>query len=174
MAVLCSIVFWQVGKMYEDRSDVITEDYVMGKIQSISELAVSKTTYQGLIELSDASGIFSSEFYVKYTAQLKAYVDLSKASVTIEENNRIIKVTLPHAELKKPEIDYGDYQIYHSSFFESDSKDAINKALKDAEVECMKKIKTDALIAESDKSATNAVKNILESFTKLKNHILLR
>ena len=73
---------------------------------------------------------------------------------------------MPHATVGEPVID-NDYQIYDSSWFKSDSVEAVEEALKRAEEDCKNKVDQTAMIETADKYAEEAVENLLSAFENL-------
>lgn len=149
-----------------DAPGVVTEEYLSGKLEEISELAVSKVTYEGVVQMSDSGIFINKEFYLKYTGHIKCSVDFSKIDVKVKEKNREIIVDMPHATVGEPVID-NDYQIYDSSWFKSDSVEAVEEALKRAEEDCKNKVDQIAMIETADEYAKEAVENLLSAFENL-------
>ena len=46
----------KLEQAYAPKSSVVTKDYISGKLESISKLAVTKTTYEGIVEVTDSEG----------------------------------------------------------------------------------------------------------------------
>ena len=109
VAVMCVAFIILLVKINIDnkdaRSSVVTEDFISGQLQELNELATSKVIYDGVVEMEDDSGIFKKKFYVKYTGEVKSYVDMSKADIKIDDRKRKISITLPHATVGEPELE---------------------------------------------------------------------
>ena len=108
VAVMCVAFIILLVKINIDnkdaRSSVVTEDFISGQLQELNELATSKVIYDGVVEMEDDSGIFKKKFYVKYTGEVKSYVDMSKADIKLDDRKRKISITLPHATVGEPNI----------------------------------------------------------------------
>ena len=167
VAVMCVAFIILLVKINIDnkdaRSSVVTEDFISGQLQELNELATSKVIYDGVVEMEDDSGIFKKKFYVKYTGEVKSYVDMSKADIKIDDRKRKISITLPHATVGEPNIGY-NYQFYDTFWIKSDSLEAGTKALVRAEEDCKKKIDEKTMIETADGYAKEAVENLLSSF----------
>ena len=167
VAVMCVAFIILLVKINIDnkdaRSSVVTEDFISGQLQELNELATSKVIYDGVVEMEDDSGIFKKKFYVKYTGEVKSYVDMSKADIKIDDRKRKISITLPHATVGQHNIG-NDYQFYDTSWIKSDSLEAGTKALVRAEEDCKKKIDEKTMIETADGYAKEAVENLLSSF----------
>ena len=167
VAVMCVAFIILLVKINIDnkdaRSSVVTEDFISGQLQELNELATSKVIYDGVVEMEDDSGIFKKKFYVKYTGEVKSYVDMSKADIKIDDRKRKISITLPHATVGEHNIG-NNYQFYDTSWIKSDSLEAGTKALVRAEEDCKKKIDEKTMIETADGYAKEAVENLLSSF----------
>ena len=167
VAVMCVAFIILLVKINIDnkdtRSSVLTEDFISGQLQELNELATSKVIYDGVVEMEDDSGIFKKKFYVKYTGEVKSYVDMSKADIKIDDRKRKISITLPHATVGEPNIG-NNYQLYDTSWIKSDSLEAGTKALVRAGEDCKKKIDEKTMIETADGYAKEAVENLLSSF----------
>lgn len=167
VAVMCVAFIILLVKINIDnkdaRSSVVTEDFISGQLQELNELATSKVIYDGVVEMEDDSGIFKKKFYVKYTGEVKSYVDMSKADIKIDDRKRKISITLPHATVGELNIG-NNYQFYDTSWIKSDSLEAGTKALVRAEEDCKKKIDEKTMIETADGYAKEAVENLLSSF----------
>lgn len=167
VAVMCVAFIILLVKINIDnkdaRSSVVTEDFISGQLQELNELATSKVIYDGVVEMEDDSGIFKKKFYVKYTGEVKSYVDMSKADIKIDDRKRKISITLPHATVGESNIG-NNYQFYDTSWIKSDSLEAGTKALVRAEEDCKKKIDEKTMIETADGYAKEAVENLLSSF----------
>lgn len=170
VAVMCVafiILFVKIQIDNRDKlSSVVTESFISGQLNELNELAVSKVIYDGVVEMEDNSGLFKKKFYVKYTGHVKSYVDMSKADIKIDDKKRKISVSLPHAVVGEPNID-SDYQVYNTSWIQSDSLEATTKALERAEKDCKKKVDKKTMIETSDEYAKEAVENLLSSFSEI-------
>ena len=167
VVVMCVAFIILLVKINIDNKDAlssaVTEDFISGQLQELNELATSKVIYDGVVEMEDDGGIFKKKFYVKYTGEVKSYVDMSKADIKINDTKRKISVTLPHATVGKPNIG-NNYQFYDTSWIKSDSLEAGTKALVRAEEDCKKKIDEKTMIETADGYAKEAVENLLSSF----------
>lgn len=167
ICILTIAISIYIKRSAADAPGVVTEEYLSGKLEEISELAVSKVTYEGVVQMSDSGIFINKEFYLKYTGHIKCSVDFSKIDIHVKEGkNREIIVDMPHATVGEPVID-NDYQIYDSSWFKSDSVEAVEEALKRAEEDCKNKVDQTAMIETADKYAEEAVENLLSAFENL-------
>lgn len=169
IALLFLVINIKITAYYKDKSNVVTCDYIISKLQQINDLAVSKTTYEGYVEVENAEGLFSKAIILRYKAYLKTYVDLNKAQVEVDDKNRVIKVAIPHAKLGDVNVDDEDYKLYNPKFilFKSDNIEDVKKALIQAEADCLEKIDQEAMIESADECANKAVTNLMNSFAEM-------
>ena len=133
ICILTIAISIYIKRSAADAPGVVTEEYLSGKLEEISELAVSKVTYEGVVQMSDSGILINKEFYLKYTGHIKCSVDFSKIDIQVKEGkNREIIIDMPHATVGEPVID-NDYQIYDSSWFKSDSVEAVEEVFESVE-----------------------------------------
>ena len=157
----------KLEQAYAPKSSVVTKDYISGKLESISKLAVTKTTYEGIVEVTDSKSFFNKRLYLCYKAYLKAYVNLEDADINIDNQTRTIFISIPHAELGEPNIDDTNYSLYDATFFEVENQEAITTALSQAEDDCLNVINEEVMIEAADEAADKAVRRLMSSFEKL-------
>lgn len=169
IAILFGVINIKITTYYKEKSSVVTSDYIISKLKQINDLAVSKTTYEGYVEVADAEGLFSKTLILRYEAYLKAYVDLNSARVEVDDKNRVIKITIPHAKLGDVNVDDENYKIYNPEFplFESDNIEAVKKGLIQAETDCLEKINQKAMIESADECANKAITTLMSSFSEM-------
>ena len=59
IAILFLVINIKITTYYKEKSSVVTSDYIISKLKQINDLAVSKTTYEGYVEIADTEGLFS-------------------------------------------------------------------------------------------------------------------
>lgn len=171
IGILFLVINIRITAYYEDKSSVVTSDYIISKLKQIDDLAVSKTTYEGYVEIADTEGLFSKTIILRYEAYLKAYVDLNSARVEVDDKNRVIKITIPHAKMGDVNVDDENYKLYNPEFilFKSDNIEAVKKGLVYAETDCLEKIDQEVMIKSADECASKAITNLMNSFAEMED-----
>ncbi|MCH3968005.1 MAG: DUF4230 domain-containing protein [Atopobiaceae bacterium] len=140
---------------------------IQEQISGISELATAKLDYRGLVRYEDGDIQFINKkaFTMLYTAELKAGVDLSQA--TVEVSGRTITVTLPEATVLSESIDPNSLSFYDQSYslFNWENKQDTQNALELAQDDVEEKADTTTLISTADQQAKDAITSLLEPLT---------
>ncbi len=137
------------------------------QIADCSDLTTAKLSYTGFVsyEEGDIPLLTKKAFSMKYVAEARAGVDLSKAKVTLSEDT--IKVKLPKAETQVIAIDPNSLEFFDEKralFNWQDRADSAT-ALEAAEADVEDKIDQTALIEEANKQAHLVIEELLAPFT---------
>lgn len=99
------------------------DDYKTTKLgfENIGELATQEA-YTSNVHVTDDSREFfgiakipftQSKYIYSYDTVIKAGFDFEKIKYNVDENKKIIDVTLPKAEILSSEVDLDSFKIYH-------------------------------------------------------------
>lgn len=169
MVILFLVINIKISDYYKEKSSMVSCDYIISKLQEINDLAVSKTTYEGYVEILDTEGLVDKTIILRYKAYLKAYVDLNSAKVEVDNKGRVIHIEIPHAKIGEVNVDDEDYTTYNPKIglLKSDNIEALKRGLVQAESDCLEKIDQDAMIQSADECAKKAIMSLLESFAEM-------
>lgn len=153
--------------------DPVTPEIVMGVISAktteISELASAEYLFTNAAKFTSggSGGIFDwvtqKSFIQKWSGNIKAGVDLSKVSVTVQDN--VITVTLPAARILSYEIDYDSVEVLNeeNNVFNPITVEDKNN-FDAATAEAMKTRAVDhGLLTQAQKNAENIIGNLLNA-----------
>jgi hypothetical protein len=160
--------FW-AGMTYQTNKGghLASSAAIQAQISGISELATAKLDYRGLVRYEDGDIQFINKkaFTMLYSAELKAGVDLSQA--TVEVSGRTITVTLPEATVLSESIDPNSLSFYDQSYslFNWENKQDTQNALELAQDDVEEKADTTTLISTADQQAKDAITSLLEPLT---------
>lgn len=139
---------------------------IQNQIRTMSELATSKVSYQGMISYEEGKYAFidKKKYNMIYTSEVKAGVDLSKANVKVDEKNKTITVDLPDPEILSVYIDPSQTQFYdeHYSLFNLPDSSTGTQAMKMAEEDSLDHVDQEALIASAKKQAEEVVSGLVK------------
>lgn len=120
----------QPTAVYEYATTEVIFDIIDSEIKSIGELATMEYMYTDAAKYSDLKEFLgyelpftSKSFIIKWDGSIKAGIDLKKLETKVDEEQRIITVSLPEAEILSHEID-------NESFETLDEKDNIFNPIK--------------------------------------------
>lgn len=138
------------------------------QIADCSDLTTSKLTYTGYVSYEEGTIplINKKAFSMKYVAEARAGVDLSKAKVTLSEGT--ITVKLPKAETQVIAIDPNSLEFFDEqrALFNWQDRTDSATALEAAEADVETKIDQTALIEEANKQAHKVIEELLAPFTE--------
>lgn len=161
LVAIAGCLFYGTFHMNEPQ---VTNSYVTGKLQNISELSTQQLTYTGVehVTSGDIPLINKKEYNMVYTATAKAGISLSDVDVNVSDSQ--VKLTVPKASLQSVEIDPKSIKFYDQSFtlFAGDEKETLAKALDLAEKDFDKNADYQSLLDEADKQTAAIMKGILD------------
>lgn len=146
LACVVTLLFSGCGKEDENLLDV---NYITTKLEAVSELATAKLTMKNIIHVTEGKIplINKKEFYMIYSASVKAGFDLSEAEIQVTEEE--VQVTLPGVRILDVVVDEGSLEFFDKtdSIFNredmEDTAEAIAAAKEDLlaqpEIESLKK-----------------------------------
>lgn len=149
-------------QLAEERKIDVT--YIGDKLESISELATAKMTYNGIIHFTDGKIPFitKKEFYMSYRVSVKAGFDLSKAEIRVTENT--VSITLAEAEIYEPIVDESSFQFFDKSIaiFNPEKMDDLTEAISEAKDDVLAQPETEELKEKAQESVKALLAALLE------------
>lgn len=149
--------------LHKQKQPEITTAYISGKIDNISELTTIQLEYNGLIILSDGDIPFLTQkgFSMRYTASIRAGIDMSKIKISISEEQ--VTVTIPDAQIQSVNVNSDSLVFYdekHALFNWTKKEDIVN-ALSLAKEDAKNGINADELIDKAESQTEMILQNIL-------------
>ena len=139
----------------ENMGFLITQEYYFTNIERYSK----EKTFLKFITTS-------SEFIYSYDGTVSAGVDFSKISITKNDTNKTLFISIPNSEIKSINIDKNTFKIYS----ESDSLwnplklDDYNASLAEFENAAKSKALANGILVKSDEQAKLLIKNFVQNF----------
>lgn len=150
IAIIAVAVCIAVMNMKQEK-DPVTENVIMGKIESSSELTSAKLIYTGLKHYSDGKIPFLTQeaFSMTYSATIRAGIDLDHLDVDVTDSRVVI--TVPEVEIQEINVDEDSIQFYDKKFalFKGDSKEDVITAIKEIKQEIEAKPELEELKTEA-------------------------
>ncbi|MCH4184141.1 MAG: DUF4230 domain-containing protein [Eggerthellaceae bacterium] len=151
----------------QSKQPTITSTAIQTELTECSDLATDQLNYRGLIHYASGSIplIDQKEFNMVYNATVKAGVDLSQTTVTVE--GKTITVTLPQASIQSISIDPDSIEFYDQSFALTnwDNKMDTAQALSAAKDDVHDKVDQTTMLETAENHADDVVQNLLAPFT---------
>ena len=139
------------------------------QIADCSELATATLQYNGLVhyENGDIPIVNQKAFNMTYVAEIRAGVDLSQASVSVQGNE--IRVVLPPATVQSKEIKPESLAFFDQAWalFNWDSRDDISIALQQAQMDLDSQVEDLELIDTANRNAERAIRSLLAPVQKM-------
>lgn len=143
----------------------ITSSSVLTDTIDISELSTSKFTYNGIAEVykSDKDGNKTDEIncYISYKATVKAGVDVTDISYTIDTDAKTLKVTLPEIIITASPVDQ-DHLSFIPVKAKVELKDALEACEEDAQAEASQ---SSDLIDSAETNLKSTIEGLLYPIT---------
>lgn len=99
---------WGVGTLAapspDQSSHVITVSN-LEKIIDLSELSTSTSVYNGIAEVPNLKDPEKIDCYVAYEAKVQAGIDFSAIDIDIDEEHKLVRITLPQVHLQEADVD---------------------------------------------------------------------
>ena len=149
-----------------NKQEKVSNDIVQATLEEASELTTAKLTYKGYGKYKDGGVTFinRSDFLMVYKATMRAGIDLKKVDTAVDDEKKIIWVTVPKAEIQEVKIDPSSIKYYDEkiALFNTNEKEDANKAQELAEKEAKKEAKNLGVLELADKQAKSLIKGILK------------
>ena len=149
-----------------NKQEKVSNDIVQATLEEASELTTAKLTYKGYAKYKDGGVTFinRSDFLMVYKATMRAGIDLKKVDTAVDDEKKIIWVTVPKAEIQEVKIDPSSIKYYDEkiALFNTNEKEDANKAQELAEKEAKKEAKNLGVLELADKQAKSLIKGILK------------
>lgn len=173
---LYKIVFWLVAPIlvigvlvglffYNNKTEGLSRD-IMAKLSVSSELTTAKLNYSGYRVYEDEGISFftKANFLMVYDATVRAGIDVNEVKVEVENDKRIIWITIPSAKIQEVKVDPNSIKYFDEKFtlFNFNEKEDANKALAEAELVAEKKAASFGILELADKQSEALIKGIIE------------
>lgn len=133
------------------------------RLSKCSSLTTARLDYRGMIKYSDGDIQFINKksFSMVYDAHIKAGVDLSKASVSVDGQK--IKVTVPDPEIQDITVDSNTLEFYDEQFalFNWTDKSDTAKAMDYAKEDALTKAEATDILTQARDQAKTVIETLL-------------
>jgi hypothetical protein len=160
IAVIVGILAFWLGRKFAGapRVESKTTTFLIKSIQAIAELAVLEYITEGVTEIKEKKTNLMSVRWkrglLRYTAKLKVGFDLDRLHYTVEDAQRIIRISLPSPHILSCEI-------YNRKFYKLPLERAENVPWK---YDIIEDFSSDEVLALDNEARDNALKNVNEFY----------
>jgi len=163
LIVLCAAAF-VAYKVMDSKTPRVTNELVVAKLEAASELTTAKLTYNGLLRYEEEGIPFLTEkaFFMVYTAQVTAGIDISKVEVSVTKEE--VKITVPEPEVLTVYVDPDSIEFYDQmvALFNWESKEDGIDAIAAAEQDIMEKADIEELIVRAREQTKFLLRNLFQ------------
>lgn len=169
-AMVVGIVAYRaVGGFFEPKAE-LTNTVVSRQLETMQDLTTAREKDYGFEEFSEGNiaHVNQKKFTMFYSYEIRAGVDLSKAKIAVDNDNHVISITLPKADLQSVSVDPDSLRFFdeQTSLFNDAEVSDTAAALQDAKKTTANKATKSDLLKEADKQAKKVVQNAYAQIAK--------
>lgn len=169
-AMVVGIVAYRaVGGFFEPKAE-LTNTVVSRQLETMQDLTTAREKDYGFEEFSEGNiaHVNQKKFTMFYSYEIRAGVDLSKAKIAVDNDNHVISITLPKADLQSVSVDPDSLRFFdeQTSLFNDAEVSDTAAALQDAKKTAANKATKSDLLKEADKQAKKVVQNAYVQIAK--------
>lgn len=169
-AMVVGIVAYRaVGGFFEPKAE-LTNTVVSRQLETMQDLTTAREKDYGFEEFSEGNiaHVNQKKFTMFYSYEIRAGVDLSKAKIAMDNDNHVISITLPKADLQSVSVDPDSLRFFdeQTSLFNDAEVSDTAAALQDAKKTAANKATKSDLLKEADKQAKKVVQNAYAQIAK--------
>lgn len=146
-------------------TEKVNTEILMNTLEEASELTTAKLHYTGKTKYEDdgIKYINKGNYTMLYEATARIGIDVKKVKIACDEEEKIVYVKIPKAEVQDVKVDAKSIRYFDESFaiLNFDKKEDANKGIVLAEKEAAKEIERMGGLDMANKQATLLVKGIL-------------
>lgn len=168
VVILIISLFFCVQSTIQDntKGETISSSTLMKAID-IQELYTSKLEYNGIAEIYRENKE-DVRCYIRYESTVKAGINCKKVDIDVDEENKIVYITLPKVKISEPNVDANSLSyIEKNSILDRkviELKDVLSACKNDAKTEAKNSKELKNTAEENSKSIIEGLlKNLLES-----------
>ncbi|MCB4904999.1 DUF4230 domain-containing protein [Bifidobacterium pseudocatenulatum] len=169
-AMVVGIVAYRaVGGFFEPKAE-LTNTVVSRQLETMQDLTTAREKDYGFEEFSEGNiaHVNQKKFTMFYSYEIRAGVDLSKTKIAVDNDNHVISITLPKADLQSVSVDPDSLRFFdeQTSLFNDAEVSDTAAALQDAKKTAANKATKSDLLKEADKQAKKVVQNAYAQIAK--------
>ncbi len=143
---------------------VIVSTSTLEKILNVSDLSTFEAIYNGVAKSTEENKPEIIDYYVSYDASVKAGIDFEKVEISVDDNEKIITVTLPEIKITDITVDIESMDfifLNDKANTETVSEEAYKKCIEDVTDEVNSE---NAIYELAEENAHNIVEALISPF----------
>lgn len=169
-AMVVGIVAYRAVEGFFEPKAELTNTVVSRQLETMQDLTTAREKDYGFEEFSEGNiaHVNQKKFTMFYSYEIRAGVDLSKAKIAVNNDNHVISITLPKADLQSVSVDPDSLRFFdeQTSLFNAAEVSDTAAALQDAKKTAANKATKSDLLKEADKQAKKVVQNAYAQIAK--------
>lgn len=144
----------------------IISQSTLEKIINVSDLSTFEAVYNGIAKVANEEDPEEIDYYVSYDAKVKAGIDFEKVDIAVDNENKIITVTVPEIKITDVNVDIAslDYIFFNDKANTATvSEEAYKKCIEDVKNESNNE---NAIYELADQNAHNIIKALINPFVE--------
>ncbi len=185
ITIVCAIViaaaFLWIGTKIGNKEPVVDGSTTKLKFENIGELATQSAYTTEVQVISDSQNLFGVEIpftqskqIYSYNVNIKAGYDFTKVTYDVDDENKVITITLPEVQTLSTELDTDSFKVYHeqTSAFTHIDLETQNSATKQMCERAEKDAIENGLYENAEKNAELVLKGFVSSAYDLEEYTL--
>lgn len=162
ICVIVAVILGLRGRLQQDREPEIITKTTLEKIIDVSELSTFEATYNGIAKVMNEEKPENVDYYVYYEAKVKAGIDFEKVEVTVDNEQKVVTVTLPDVQINDINVDIASLDY----IFENKKADT-STISETAYKECIEDVTEESKNAQAIYTlAQQNARNVIEALVK--------
>ena len=144
----------------------IISQSTLEKIINVSDLSTFEAVYNGIAKVENEEDPEEIDYYVSYDAKVKAGIDFEKVDIAVDNENKIITVTVPEIKITDVNVDIAslDYIFFNDKANTATvSEEAYKKCIEDVKNESNNET---AIYELADQNAHNIINALINPFVE--------
>lgn len=172
IAIIAAVGFYfekdKINELIHPNNPSVTNEIVKQTLEKSSELTAGKLKLTGVLNYDDKGipVLTNGKFKMQYEAEVRAGIDVSKIKINnVDNDQKIISVTVPKAEILGAEIDPKSLAFFDKSItlFDLHKQEDVAKAQSEAKDDIIKKASESGLLELADKQSEDLITGILST-----------
>ncbi len=144
----------------------IISQSTLEKIINVSDLSTFEAVYNGIAKVANEKDPEKIDYYVSYDAKVKAGVDFEKVDITVDNENKVITVSVPEIKITDVNVDIAslDYIFFDDKANTATvSQEAYKKCIEDVTNESNNE---NAIYELAEQNAHNIIEALISPFVE--------
>lgn len=144
----------------------IISQSTLEKIINVSDLSTFEAVYNGIAKVANEEDPEEIDYYVSYDAKVKAGIDFEKVDIAVDNENKIITVTVPEIKITDVNVDIAslDYIFFNDKANTATvSEEAYKKCIEDVTNESNNE---NAIYELAEQNARNIIEALISPFVE--------